>query len=50
MEEGSKEEAIPERSFDVNQFLDFSMEGTYDLEWLNKFLQLDEDAWLAADN
>ncbi|OAY60068.1 transcription factor MYB3 isoform X1 [Manihot esculenta] len=50
VEEGSKEEAIPERSFDVNQFLDFSMEGTYDLEWLNKFLQLDEDAWLAADN
>ncbi|KAF2315051.1 hypothetical protein GH714_038030 [Hevea brasiliensis] len=38
--------AIPELSFDVNEFFDFSTEGSYGLEWVNKFLELDEDPWL----
>ncbi|KAM7491191.1 hypothetical protein LguiA_034112 [Lonicera macranthoides] len=30
-------------SVDVNEFFDFSSEGTYGLEWVNKFLELEED-------
>ncbi|PQQ06269.1 transcription factor WER [Prunus yedoensis var. nudiflora] len=30
-------------NFDVNEFFDFSAEGSYGLEWVNKFLELDED-------
>ena len=32
-----------EGNFDVNEFFDFSTEGSYGLEWVNKFLELDED-------
>ncbi|XP_044485371.1 transcription factor MYB4-like [Mangifera indica] len=32
-------------NFDVNEFFDFSTEG-YDLDWVNKFLDLDEESWL----
>ncbi|KAJ9147689.1 hypothetical protein P3X46_029819 [Hevea brasiliensis] len=46
MEEGRQGAAIPELSFDVNEFFDFSTEGSYGLEWVNKFLELDEDPWL----
>ncbi|OWM86420.1 transcription factor MYB114-like [Punica granatum] len=35
-------------SFDVNEFFDFTTEGSYGLEWVNKFLELDEDM-LTAD-
>ncbi|XVF10870.1 hypothetical protein REPUB_Repub07fG0220400 [Reevesia pubescens] len=31
-----------ELSFDVNQFFDFSTQGCVDLEWVNKFLELDD--------
>ncbi|KAK3005432.1 hypothetical protein RJ639_017110 [Escallonia herrerae] len=31
-------------SFDVDAFFDFSSEGTYGLEWVNKFLELDADS------
>ncbi|XP_059644209.1 transcription factor MYB3-like [Cornus florida] len=34
-------------SFNANEFFDFSSEGTYGLEWVNKFLELDEDPWLS---
>lgn len=44
--EGAKESGGPEGNFDVNQFFDFSAEGTYGLEWVNKFLELDDDMWL----
>ncbi|KAM1800625.1 hypothetical protein ACFX11_032323 [Malus domestica] len=30
-------------NFDVNEFFDFSAEGSYGLEWVNKFLELDEN-------
>ncbi|KAJ9173364.1 hypothetical protein P3X46_016509 [Hevea brasiliensis] len=48
VEESSKGAAIPELSFDVNELFDLSTQGTYDLEWVNKFLELDEDPWLAV--
>ncbi|KAL6175828.1 hypothetical protein ACLB2K_052467 [Fragaria x ananassa] len=37
-----------EGNFDVNEFFDFSTEGSYGLEWVNKFLELDEDPMAAA--
>lgn len=33
--------------FDVNEFFDFSTEGCYGLEWVNKFLELDEGVLVA---
>ncbi|KAI8546612.1 hypothetical protein RHMOL_Rhmol07G0132500 [Rhododendron molle] len=45
--EGAKESGGPEGNFDVNQFFDFSAEGTYGLEWVNKFLEIDDDMWLS---
>ncbi|GLT49154.1 hypothetical protein SLA2020_227320 [Shorea laevis] len=36
----------PELNFDVNEFFDFSTEGCDGLEWVNKFLELDEDHFL----
>ncbi|GAV72819.1 Myb_DNA-binding domain-containing protein [Cephalotus follicularis] len=45
-DESSKGVENPEVNFDVNEFFDFSKEGSYGLEWVNKFLELDEDAWL----
>ncbi|KAG8659483.1 transcription factor MYB114 isoform X2 [Manihot esculenta] len=47
MEEGSQGAVFPELSFDADGFFDFSMEGSCSLEWVNKFLELDEDPWLA---
>ncbi|XP_059657597.1 transcription factor MYB114-like [Cornus florida] len=44
---GSGDEGV---SFDVNEFFDFSSEGTYGLEWVNKFLELDEDPWITENN
>ncbi|KAL6985989.1 hypothetical protein U1Q18_019358 [Sarracenia purpurea var. burkii] len=35
-----------EVNFDVSEFFDFSDEGTYGLEWVNKFL-LDDHHWLS---
>ncbi|KAJ8774937.1 hypothetical protein K2173_019941 [Erythroxylum novogranatense] len=35
-----------EDNFDVNDFFDFSAETCYVLEWVNKFLQLDQDQML----
>ncbi|KAG6684157.1 hypothetical protein I3843_12G050000 [Carya illinoinensis] len=36
-----------EDNFDVNEFFDFTTDlGSYKLEWVNKFLELDEDSWL----
>ncbi|KAL5748447.1 hypothetical protein ACOSP7_025488 [Xanthoceras sorbifolium] len=45
-EEGVKEGANSDVNFDINDYFDFSTEGCYDLEWVNKFLQLDGDSWL----
>ncbi|XP_010646852.1 transcription factor MYB23 [Vitis vinifera] len=49
--EGSGEEdkgsGYPDINFDVNEFFDFSAEGSCGLEWVNKFLELDEESWLA---
>nr|WRQ72374.1 transcription factor MYB114-like protein [Lagerstroemia excelsa] len=36
----------PEDNLDVNGLFDFSTEGSYGLEWVNKFLELEEDAWI----
>ncbi|EEF27350.1 conserved hypothetical protein [Ricinus communis] len=48
MEENTEEGlAIPELNFDDTDLFDFSAEGSYGLDWVNKFLELDEDAWLA---
>ncbi|GMH09555.1 hypothetical protein Nepgr_011396 [Nepenthes gracilis] len=34
-------------NFDMDQFFDFSTEGTYGLDWVTKFLELDDDLdWL----
>ncbi|XAR54932.1 hypothetical protein NMG60_11030270 [Bertholletia excelsa] len=40
---------VPEPTFDVNEFFDFSTEGTYGLDWVNKFLELDDEQWLQND-
>ncbi|XAR70480.1 hypothetical protein NMG60_11027340 [Bertholletia excelsa] len=32
-------------TFDVNDFFDFSTEGTHGLDWVNKFLEIDSDVW-----
>ncbi|KAA8522206.1 hypothetical protein F0562_012879 [Nyssa sinensis] len=45
--EGTKGSGDIGLNFDVNEFFDFSSEGTYGLEWVNKFLELDEDPWHA---
>lgn len=37
---------ISEGNFDINEFFDFTTEGSCGLEWVNKFLELDEDSWL----
>ncbi|XP_030524556.1 transcription factor MYB114-like [Rhodamnia argentea] len=44
-EEGAKIVGSSEPTFDVNEFFDFSAEGSSGLEWVNKFLELDEDQW-----
>lgn len=53
VEEEEEEERVKlgtssEGNFDVNEFFDFSTEGSYGLEWVNKFLELDEDPMAAA--
>ncbi|XP_057509961.1 transcription factor MYB4-like [Actinidia eriantha] len=42
MEARAKENGDVEVTFDVDDFFDFSTEGTYGLEWVNKFLELDD--------
>ncbi|XP_065858871.1 transcription factor MYB114-like [Euphorbia lathyris] len=47
--EGTEEvgnDGFPEISFDVNEFFDFSTQGSYDLGWVNEFLELDENPCL----
>ncbi|XP_030947221.1 transcription factor MYB114-like [Quercus lobata] len=44
--EGVKGTGNSEFNFDVNEFFDFTTEGSYGLDWVNKFLELDEDSWL----
>ncbi|XP_019173502.1 PREDICTED: transcription factor MYB114-like isoform X2 [Ipomoea nil] len=40
---GNKEsEEDPELNFDVDEFFDFSVEGTYGTEWVNKFLEVEK--------
>ncbi|KAI4303266.1 hypothetical protein MLD38_038916 [Melastoma candidum] len=53
--EGCPEAALPEEDrgatgdgnpcpeFDMNDFFDFSAEGSYGLDWVNKFLELDDN-------
>ena len=41
--EGIEESGDADFSVDVNEFFDFSGQGTYGLEWVNKFLELDQD-------
>ncbi|GKV38015.1 hypothetical protein SLEP1_g45973 [Rubroshorea leprosula] len=45
-QEPEKETWNSELNFDVNEFFDFSTQGSYGLEWVNKFLELDEDPQL----
>ncbi|WCJ25863.1 MYB-like transcription factor 4 [Euphorbia peplus] len=40
---------FPEISFDVNEFFDFSTHGSYDLGWVNEFLELDENPCLTQN-
>ena len=47
--EGAKGSGDGEFMLDVNEFFDFSTEGTYGLEWVNKFLELDDDQWLTNE-
>ncbi|GFZ01145.1 myb domain protein 11 [Actinidia rufa] len=42
MEARAKENGDVEVTFDVDDFFDFSTEGTYGLEWVNNFLELDD--------
>ncbi|OWM88361.1 hypothetical protein CDL15_Pgr003773 [Punica granatum] len=44
--QGTKTTANLDVNFDVNEFFDFSTGGSYGLEWVNKFLELDEDSWM----
>ena len=46
MEARAKENGDVEATFDVDGFFDFSTEGTYGLEWVNKFLELDDVEWV----
>lgn len=39
---GNKESEDPELNFDVDEFFDFSVEGTYGTEWVNKFLEFEK--------
>ncbi|THF95505.1 transcription factor WER-like isoform X1 [Camellia sinensis] len=41
--EGTKGSGDGEFMLDVNEFFDFSTGGTYGLDWVNKFLELDDD-------
>ena len=51
--EGSEEEEVARGStyldinFDVDEFFDFSAEGSSGLEWVNEFIELDGESWLA---
>uniref|UniRef100_A0A2N9F138 Uncharacterized protein n=1 Tax=Fagus sylvatica TaxID=28930 RepID=A0A2N9F138_FAGSY len=47
--EGARGSGNSEINFDVNEFFDFTAEGSYGLDWVNKFLELDEDPWLARE-
>ncbi|THF95825.1 hypothetical protein TEA_000988 [Camellia sinensis var. sinensis] len=45
--EGGGGSRNPEVTFNVNEFFDFSTEGTNGLEWVNKFLELDDGQWIS---
>lgn len=36
-------------TFDVNEFFDFSTEGSFGLEWVNEVLELDNAQWLTNE-
>lgn len=39
-------DTYPEINFDVDELFDFSAEGSSGLEWVNEFLELDEESWV----
>ncbi|XP_059434390.1 transcription factor MYB4-like [Corylus avellana] len=41
--EGAKGSGTSAGNLDMNTFFDFTIDGSYGLEWVNKFLELDED-------
>ncbi|CAK7356342.1 unnamed protein product [Dovyalis caffra] len=46
-EEGTREAwNLEAYNFDVNDFFEFSTEGSSGLDWVNKFFQFDGDQWL----
>jgi hypothetical protein len=44
--EGAKGSGTSAGNLDMNTFFDFTIDGSYGLEWAKKFLELDEDPWL----
>lgn len=42
-EGANKNAANPDFDFDMNELFDFTTGGSYGLEWVNKFLELDDD-------
>ncbi|KAK4803703.1 hypothetical protein SAY86_003520 [Trapa natans] len=45
---GSPHKTLPvtDDNIDVNELFDFTTGGSYGLDWVNKFLELDEGAWI----
>lgn len=39
----------PDINFDVSEFFDFSAEGSCGLDWVNKFLELDEESTMLTE-
>ncbi|KAK4758294.1 hypothetical protein SAY87_019595 [Trapa incisa] len=39
----------PEINFNVNELFDFSMEGCHGLDWVNRFLELEEDGLMNSE-
>ncbi|KAK4751738.1 hypothetical protein SAY87_020536 [Trapa incisa] len=37
---------VTDDNIDVNELFDFTTGGSYGLDWVNKFLELDEGAWI----
>ncbi|KDP39897.1 hypothetical protein JCGZ_03428 [Jatropha curcas] len=50
MEEGIKEDALPDITLDENELFNFSTQESFDLEWVSKFLEVDEDLWLTENS
>ncbi|KAM7259831.1 hypothetical protein ACFE04_015572 [Oxalis oulophora] len=44
-ETSNKESVQSDFNLEVDDLFDFSVEGSYGLDWVNKFLELDEDPW-----